>query len=160
MHVERLKRLSALLRRDAADPNGVKFDLEHWASPYGAAGHWTDPEGQPKVDCGTTACALGLAAISGEFKEDGLTWTIEYALEPAYEGVRGFAAGAALFDIEVYQAHYLFDPAQYYDVPRGAQGELLVAARIDDFIATDGRSAEWKEEFADDEEDEEFADDE
>lgn len=146
MHVDRLKRLVKLLRADAKNPNGVKFDLTSWAVPSGEEAFKT-PKRTVPVSCGTTACAFGLAAISGEFKEEGLRYSYYtrhagYMLEPSIcqggEVYTGFGAACALFDIDDDEAEYLFDPKCYESVPQGAKGELLVARRIEDFIRNNG----------------------
>lgn len=63
MQIERLKLLAQKLREDAANPNGIKFEIGVW---YG------DVDGAKPVSCGTTACAMGLAALSPEFQAMGL----------------------------------------------------------------------------------------
>lgn len=167
MHAERLTRLADLLRRDAANEKGVQFDLGTWSQPAKdtllgqLVGYmsrvWLNAE-PPPVDCGTTACALGLAAISGEFKEEGLDcefvpyWGFDdkqharahsepplgYHMYPRCKGHTGFEAASALFDISDDDASYLFDPDCYSgDTPVGAQGELFVANRIERFIVGD-----------------------
>lgn len=158
MHIERLTRMRDLLCHDAAKPDGIKFDLSTWAQPSDGElkGHWKLPEDvaisddyryytAPKpreiaVDCGTTACAMGLAAISGEFEKDGLTYAFTLSddgtgvLLPQLGKYYGFEAAAELFDIGLQDAYYLFDPAHYDSTPQGADGERFVAQRIDDFI--------------------------
>lgn len=160
MHTERLGRMRDLLRRDAANPTGVKFDLGTWAEPAERQGHGHNfplPEGvkssdshryytelepiKVPVSCDTMACAFGLAAISGEFKDEGLSYSFcigadktNGTLLPAYQGEHGFEAAAALFRITTGDAQYFFDPDHYDTTPKEAEGELIVAQRIDDFI--------------------------
>lgn len=177
MHADRLQRMADLLRRDAANPNGVKFDLSTWASPVpenelrgpSPNDHWSIPEGvkmvkrnytdlaplEVPVSCGTFACAFGLAAISGEFKAEGLSYTAitgcNYSnpdvvgegatglLVPAiydHSGTMqtGFEAAEVLFDISAADAKYFFDPDSYDGTPREAEGEIEVADRIEAFI--------------------------
>jgi hypothetical protein len=43
-------------------------------------------------------------------------------------------AARELFDISLEDASYFFDPENYDGTPKEAEGELLVAQRIDDFI--------------------------
>ena len=158
MHVERLQRLAALLRKDADDPKGVKFDLGVWAAPSedyqkSRGGHYFPHNAVEKIEvsCGTTACALGLAAISGEFKADGLTayfapgfecgGTTKYSLWPQYEGYDGMSAGQRFFGLEtIGQSRFLFDPECYDELPVGREGELFVADRIDGLIASGGET--------------------
>lgn len=158
MHVGRLKRLEALLRADAKNAKGVKFDLSYWAAPSDSLSNAAYPYRQGgfktrkreiAVDCGTTACALGLAAISGEFKKEGLKHTFfqndfGFQLEPAIKNPRtrcmatGFEAAEVLFGIDDDQAEFLFAPDRYASVPTGAKGERLVADRIKQFIKSGG----------------------
>jgi hypothetical protein len=143
MHRDLLLRLADGLEKDAAKPDGIKFDLGTWAGPSDQPyGYW--PMGEPPVEpvpvsCGTTACALGFAAISGLFKAEGLKYEFcdvstfgkdRLLLEPSFYGHTGFNAGAYLFDITMDDSRYLFDPDCYDGTPREAEGELLVAARI------------------------------
>lgn len=143
MNVERLERLAALLERDAANDKGAKFDLGVWATPSERRleANFTEKAETIKMDCGTTACALGLAAISGVFKKDGLTFEYyqqqndTFVLTPTFNGADGFSAGVFLFDIDHDDSRYLFDPDCYGTTPKGAEGELFVAKRIRDFAA-------------------------
>lgn len=164
MDVVRLERMRDLLRRDAANPTGVRFDLGGWAgpadSPQGSSGYWEIPEGVEMVDryysdfapikveasCNTMACAFGLAAISGEFAAEGLTYSFMMRSNGSGQGIlmptlpnkygnsHGLMAAAELFDISPEDASYFFDPEHYDGTPKEAEGELLVAQRIDDFI--------------------------
>lgn len=152
-HPDRLRRMVALLERDAANPEGVMFDLSTWASPSDANtenphGVWEKPVETIPVSCGTSACAMGLAAISGEFQAEGLGFeymggTRNYTIIPTLteNGVArgsGFLAAAHLFGITLGAAEYLFDPENYDECPVGAEGEKEVADRITAFLA-DGR---------------------
>lgn len=155
MRADLLKRGVALLRADAANPQGVKFNLGTWAEPddkdkitdsgivtkYPSGwgpdhDAWAQGATVP-VSCGTQACAMGLFAISGEFEDEGLGYTITAGghLFPAMHGHDGFAAAVRLFDISESDAMYLFDPDYYGSVPEGEAGEKLVTQRIEDFIA-------------------------
>lgn len=147
MNKDRLTRMVDLLKRDAADPTGVKFDLGMWAAPaQRGATRWPSGDGAPPIaaSCDTKACAFGLAAISGEFAKDGLTYMFgpvhadgTATLLPLFDGVDCFDAAAAFFDITYSDATYLFDPECYEETPQKAEGELFVAQRISDFIAGD-----------------------
>lgn len=162
MNVERLRQLASLLRADAANPTGVKFDLGVWAAPGdptqdGSTTHYEFDQPLPKQDvtsldgakvkpipmtCNTFACALGLAAIYPEFQKQGLNYTFLYggpdamigAMIPTFEGDTGWNAGAKFFDIAQDDSRYFFDPDCYDSVPREAEGELFVAQRIENFI--------------------------
>lgn len=164
MDVGRLERMRDLLRHDAANPTGVKFDLGGWAGPAdgnaGSSSYWDLPEGVTMVDryysdlapikvdvsCGTAACAFGLAAISGEFAAEGLTYSFMMRSDGSGQGIlmptlpskwgnaHGLMAAANLFNISPEDTSYFFDPEHYDGTPKGAEGELMVAQRIDDFI--------------------------
>lgn len=163
MNVERLRRLETLLRADAANPTGVKFDLGSWAEPdaslrdcdpvglvtttdYGKL-YWNigaehDLKPVIPMSCQTHACALGLAALDPDFKKDGLDYRFvpasrDYAfgmMVPTFEGEEGMHAGARFFGISYSDSRYLFEPDCYEDCPREAEGELFVAARVADLI--------------------------
>lgn len=148
MHVSRLERLAKLLEQDAANPKGVQFNISQWAGPaWGDEHEGAFPTKKIKVDCGTMACGMGLAALSGEFKKDGLTYTLigstgSYMLCPTFMDnersfpEEGFDAAEALFEIARGHVEYLFD-ADYYpeEMHKGAKGELYMAKRIRALIA-------------------------
>src|SRR5580704_5650057 len=66
MNKRRLLKLADLLEADAKNKKGIQFDYHHW----GSVGNREEP-----LSCGTSACALGLAAISGAFTRAGLGYT-------------------------------------------------------------------------------------
>lgn len=142
MNKRRLLKLADLLEADAKNKKGVKFDLSSWAVPAGGIVFEGDERTVP-VDCNTSACAMGLACISGAFKREGLTYEFDYSmtwngfiLEPRHEGRSGFEAAASLFDIVRSDAFFLFDPDQYPpNKVKGAAAERFVAKRIRDFVA-------------------------
>lgn len=141
MNVERLQRLSKLLREDAANPQGLTFNLAFWGRVPSQEGLDTH---SVAVNCGTQACAMGLAAISGEFKAEGLdyevvaprTWGNQ--IRPLFTDSTGtasdFRAAEKLFEISHLSAVILFDPTQYAKT-NGAEAEIEVADRIDGLIA-------------------------
>ena len=141
---DRLTRLVKLLRANADNPKGVKFDMSSWT--WGST--QLDQDRNIPLDCRTSACAFGLAALSGEFRADGLEATVylsgsvEVTFSPNGEPLEGFGAAAAFFEINNGMAQYLFDPEAYAeDVPIvGAQGERYVAARIEQFVNSDGEA--------------------
>ena len=136
MNKRRLLKLADLLEADAANKKGMKFDLNAVAEPS------TDKSKMPAVDCGTTGCAMGLAAVSGAFRRAGLGFKIHpdpsgpWEISLSMEGVSVDFDEAAmeLFDIDSYSAEYLFDPHSYAGRVRGAKGERLVAKRIRDLV--------------------------
>lgn len=140
----RLKRLARLLRKDAANPKGIQFDITRWAAPAGTVVAVFDqmPTEPVPVDCGTSACAMGLAVLSGEFKKEGLRANYRHswsgiAMHPELNGVHDFAAAQLLFNITPAQAAWLFSPTSYpRDKRKGAKGELTVARRIESLVRT------------------------
>lgn len=139
MNIDRLNKLATLLEKDAANPQGVKFDLGTWSKPVGSptdSGAYDGTVTKVPVDCGTYACALGLAAISGVFKGEGLDFKITAigALTPTFDGNSNYGAGEAFFDLDSDENAFLFDPAEYATI-RGADAELEVVRRIKYLIA-------------------------
>lgn len=130
MNKRRLLKLADLLEADAKNKKGIKFDLGTW-------GYVKD--GTKPVSCGTKACAMGLAALSGAFKRHGLSYTLDGGfVDISIGGIHGgFSSGAKLFDISFDESHWLFDPMSYPASARttGVSGEKLVAKRIRDFVA-------------------------
>jgi hypothetical protein len=62
-HSDRLLKLADVLENQVAEEN---FDMAVWGTHYG------DHAPEEKNHCGTSACALGWAAMTPEFKADGL----------------------------------------------------------------------------------------
>lgn len=138
MNKRRLLKLADLLEADAKNRKGIKFSL------------YTVGEAAPsvdevvKVDCGTQACAMGLAAISGTFKRAGLgyalvnTDNITLVITTINGRVRDYDdAAVKVFDLTHDQAHFLFTPGFYpfgMDMT-GAKAERFVAKRIRDLVA-------------------------
>lgn len=103
MNVERLKHLVDLLRADAANPLGAKFDLRTWVGydvegenigNYPVKPELVNENGTvkrdkvallpadqvleivPTMSCDTYVCALGLAALDPEFNRAGLSFEV------------------------------------------------------------------------------------
>jgi hypothetical protein len=143
MNKRRLLKLADMLEADAKNATGIKFNLNTVVTP-----NKTLPKDSKTVpvSCGTQACAMGLAAISGEFKRSGgLSYQVQYDeddgvfIETTMRGVPTSYDDAAmeLFDISWEEANFLFTPSDYPTraPKRGANGELYVAKRIRDFVA-------------------------
>lgn len=138
---KRLLKLADLLEKDANRVDGIKFDLGMW-------GRITDDTAE--ISCGTTACACGLAAMSGAFAKQGLGYKPE---SPGSDWIKitlhgrcrssGLHDGSfrnimRFFDLTSQQTSRLFVPAAYMraGIPtRGAEGERAVAKRIRAFVA-------------------------
>lgn len=142
---ERLERLAALLVRTHSMNGAPTLLMNDFATVLRP--HEDNPLAP---DCGTACCVLGLAALSGEFAAEGLTWytvlTYDTALEADGHGnvkiVCGddtrYAAGMevpeVLFGLNIPQAAYFFLPGQYRESPTMMQ----VAERIRNFIRLQG----------------------
>lgn len=125
MKEKRLLKLADLLDEDAKHKKGAKFDIGEW-------GTVTDLENP--MSCGTTACAMGLAAISGKFKRAGLAAkyvmhyeeksTTYYAIRFLWDGdqLGGIDAAVNLFGISIDQAQYLFGNSVDMVLPNDGEG--------------------------------------
>lgn len=146
MRKDLLLKLADLLEADAANDNGMVFDLRY-------LGEWKGPMPQqtlfPKfeVSCNTMGCAMGLAAISGAFQEDGLGFTVSeeskdwYTIVTTLHGdLRSYSDAAMdLFEIPERIAYAFFSPEWYTGRVFGSEGELRVAKRIRRYVKSDGR---------------------
>lgn len=145
MNKERLLRLADLLEVDAKKPDGIKFDLGDWA--YRAVPRKGETSSMFTVDeaiplnCNTAACAIGLAALSGVFAKDGLTYAItdRGTLTPKVGADYGFDAVEKFFDLPERDSCFLFDWSKYpEELRQGAEAELYVAQRIRQYVDSDG----------------------
>jgi len=130
----RLLKLADMLEADAKNKKGMKFDI-------GTVGYTCDETTKPTLSCGTTACAMGLAAISGKFKRAGLSYSFQgdhMSISTTMYGtvVSYIDAAIQLFDISFLEAGLLFSPGHYPDdKSEGAKGEREVAKRIRRLVA-------------------------
>lgn len=134
MNKRRLLKLADLLEANAKNEKGAKFDLSGWGG---------SEQGPVAVSCGTTACAAGLAVISGAFKRAGL-FNASGSPDGIHPGLHvtkhnrlyGFDALEKLFDLGFQESSWLFSDGYYpRELRRGAKGERAVAKRIRDFVA-------------------------
>jgi len=128
----RLLELAQLLRRNAYDPMGVVFNLEHWIRVVDRGSV------QPSLNCGTQACAIGLACLYPPFQELGLSYSLGLALgTPIYrhEGrvYTKWDAVMRFFKLSYTDATKLFF-AWEYSVTSGPSVELEVAKRIQEYV--------------------------
>lgn len=155
MKSDLLLKLADMLEADAAKADGIKFDMNYVVEFPDLENDEDEiaklyPVGQPPIamSCGTSACAMGLAMLSGEFPELSYTVQHDYNLDgslaavsvyPTIGGLRTNydAAAVDVFEIDQHQSHFLFSPAYYSDdqPTTGAEGERFVAQRIRDFVA-------------------------
>ena len=99
MNKRRLLKLADLLEADAKNKRGLQFNLSEWGTSL-------DYGSPASISCGTTACAMGLAVLSGAFKRAGLSNFFpkgSSGVSPVFRKGRkiyaGFEAAVALFDI-------------------------------------------------------------
>lgn len=135
MNKRRLLKLADLLEADAKNKKGMRFDLRH-------VGIVDDP-GVIEANCGTTGCAMGLAAVSGAFKRAGLSYRVVGTfIDTKLNGraVDYAKAASRIFGISMKDANFLFCPFEYpQDKLTGAVGERFVAKRIRKLVADGGR---------------------
>ena len=119
-----LTKLAKLLRENADNPHGMMFDLDCVLTHRNS--------NKFAMDCGTVGCAIGLAAVSGQFK--GLTHN--QVGTPHYKSYDGMRAGRMYFGLDLGQANRLFYSGAYRNLPtvRGADAERAVAKRILAFV--------------------------
>lgn len=136
MNKRRLLKLAHLLESDAKNKKGIKFNL----GVLGFAAF--DDDKNAKLDCGGSGCAMGLAAMSGAFKREGLSYKATGGLMNNIKTMLNGrsllydTAAMRLFDISRSQANFLFTPSFYpRNKLKGAIGERYVAKRIRDFVA-------------------------
>lgn len=146
MNKRRLLKLANLLESDAGNKKGIRFDLSTIArrAPATEFDWWREfrPGEKPALDCGTAACAVGLAAISGAFKREGFGYKVSknFGLQPTYKGSRIFQrATTRFFEISEGECDFLFMPESYSGITTGARGERRVAKRVRDFVAGKAR---------------------
>ena len=133
MNKRRLLKLADLLEADARSKKGIKFDMGTWGDSR---------DGPPGVNCGTSACAMGLAALSGVFRRQGLKAKVihsgafgVYDVEVMFGRSKGHKAAVRLFNIADAEARFLFMPSSYDGWVKEAESERVVAKRIRDFVA-------------------------
>lgn len=137
MNKRRLLKLAGLLEADAKNKKGICFDISNVGRPVDMEKRFK--RNQVPIDCGTTACAMGLAAITGAFARAGLSFCTDgFWVHTKWNGRKTDydIAATRLFNITNDQAHFLFTPHSYPREKReGAVGERFVAKRIRDFVA-------------------------
>lgn len=93
--------------------------------------------------CGTTACALGWAAVKPSFRKAGLKFADAHVDGEGklygtvyYDYKYGFEAGGTFFGIDEVTSRYLFDPEEYH--AKKTIGE--VQRRIDVVVRNKGKA--------------------
>lgn len=124
----RLLKLADLLEADAKNKKGVKFSMPTWG--------YVRDESAP-VSCGTQACAMGLAALSGAFKRAGLDYYLSDGhVQFTVNGVNmhGASAAEAIFEITHDDSMHLFEVWKGNGIGRAA--EIAKAKQIRQFVKT------------------------
>ncbi len=110
--VRRLRRWAEIVR---TRKRGVRFNMQHW---------------HEKTPCGTVVCALGDAALDGEFRRLGLgiiNDDVVYFLGERWENI-GRHAAAGFFGLTDEEAANIVMPANYKS---RRPTRAVVAARFD-----------------------------
>lgn len=140
MNKRRLLKLADLLKTNAKNRKGAKFDLNRWGKVS------SDDD---LMSCGTTACAAGLAAISGAFKRSGLGYKLVPRFDSGYNititlngkcrdhsgRVGSYHSIQEFFALSEDEADFIFLKTSYEWSTKGAEGERAVAKRIRDFVS-------------------------
>lgn len=125
-----LLKLVDLLQADAKKKTGIQFDFSSWGLTR-----------SPKklLSCETTACAMGLAVISGEFADlqPNLAYLRAGSIRATYRGraVSMIEAAQKVFGLTTTDAKSLFVHRDGLRFIRGANAERAVAKRIREFVA-------------------------
>ncbi len=101
VRLNRLKKLEhMLLNYDEIFPK-VEFGIGVWGK---------------KIDCGTSACALGSAGLYPPFRRKGLKTVIGCFMESCvnYKRYKDLLAGSWFFGIPLYESDWLFWPDKYH----------------------------------------------
>ena len=144
MKKQRLLKLAGLLEKNAKNKKGMRFNLNVVITRSDRHRSNLFLDDPPKVDCGTTGCAMGLAGLSGKFKKQGLGFAVDgYGM--AYltwdkKSMDYSYAAMRLFDISYTAANFLFHPNSYTGRITGRAGELKVAKRIRKFVKHKGHT--------------------
>lgn len=126
----RLLKLAELLEANSRNKSGICFDYSDWG--------FIQDSDNPR-SCGTTACAMGLAAASGAFRRAGLTARAGEFGEIIFifkgHKVGGHTAAVRTFRISDDEASDLFMDADLGDTCQGAVAERAAAKLIREFVA-------------------------
>jgi hypothetical protein len=132
MNKRRLLKLADLLEADAKNKKGIRFSYFNWG---------VDIDPKKPLSCGTRACAMGLAALSGAFKRAGMGYKIKKngGLVITHGNSESpMRAAMRTFDLTFSQADYLFTNSSGMTMTHGATAEREVAQRIRQFVAAGG----------------------
>lgn len=142
MKNKRLLKLADLLDEDAKNKKGIKFDMYQWGRVKNA---------DHPVSCGTHACALGFAALTGKFKGLGASISpdgrVRFKLDDIL--VEPDEVSKEIFGLTEDQFKYLFIGSAYLENEKfgvagmeGAKAERRVAKRIRRLVKNNGKIKE------------------
>lgn len=142
---ERLATLSARLRR--GEFGNIKFDLSCWFDTEPeyldhAPSHVAEQALAGNNYCGTAACAVGLACVLPELREEGLRFH-NNSPTPKFERWLAWDAVQMFFDLSAREADLLFGTTSYH--PKHRTNPIAVADRIDELLTKRGYHAEMSE---------------
>lgn len=136
MNKQALLKGAKMLDENARNFEGVRFDLYFWGHVHNR---------RKKLSCSTSACAMGLFALSREFKRlkarilaTGsvmIVWGKNS--DPDYT-TSGIAAATALFDIPRSHAEALFIGISLPNFGRGAKAERGLARGLRAYVRSGG----------------------
>jgi hypothetical protein len=142
MHKKRLLKLADLVEQSVEKSHGRKgfqFDMNYWG--------YVDDGKKPEFSCGTSACMMGVAALSGQFARQGLRYRVEetwlareirLSMKSGTSG--GIEVGEELFDLTNEESQFLFYPEKWPEhAPRsGKRGARYAAKRVRKFVEHGG----------------------
>lgn len=128
---KRMLKLADMLDADAKNKRGIKFDIE-------AVGMVVDVN--DVLSCGTQACAMGLAGLSGKFKAQGLDYRLGgHFIQLTWNGrkLSYGTVGARLFGISEDDSFDLFrgSGSGLKDNGKGGKAERALAKALRAFVA-------------------------
>lgn len=141
MHKKRLLKLADLVEQSVEKSHGRKgfqFDMDHWGKVN------LTKSDDAKLDCGTSACMMGIAAVSGSFKRAGLRYNVvPSSYQPTgwlkiyttTEEHGGIASAMKVFGINEAEAAFLFLDETNTTGKRGARYH---AKRVRKFVEHGG----------------------
>lgn len=145
MNKRRLLKLAALMDEvaDRVPKSGPKFDITTWGQTKVNGEGFADLDKHPVLSCGTAACILGEAALSGAFKRQGLRYTVDAGgrIVVRLGAHDGFEAAQELFGLTRDETHAIFAYSELYGpgvMPKGRRGALKAAKTIREFVERGG----------------------
>lgn len=137
MNDEALRQLRRVLLVAATTPKpAVGFDMGSWFVG-GGPDHKAELKDLIEMRCGSTACALGHAALDPWFKDRGLHIELRTPdrvrpyFEPVHANRHGMMAACHFFDLDFRDAEFLFEPCEYVGNSAAEISPMQVIERVD-----------------------------